>query len=84
MKSNISYFSSKNNIIAFKAAKSGVDIIIPSIPHRLPNIKSPNIIVTGCNLVVFDNITGCKKLPSKNWITQSTIKVNIPVRETRV
>ena len=37
-----------------------------TIPKKYPKIKSPSIIVTGCNFVVLDIIIGCKKFPSKN------------------
>src|SRR5574344_1649422 len=79
LKLNISYFSSKYNSTAFTGAIKGVEITIPTIPQKYPNTSKPMMIVTGCNFVVLDNITGCKKLPSKNCITHITISVSIPV-----
>ena len=79
MNFNISYFLSKYNTTALIAAIKGVEISIPSIPHKYPNTNNPKIIVTGCNLVVLESITGCNKLPSKNWITTITASVAIPV-----
>ena len=79
MNFNISYFLSKYNTTALTAAISGVEINIPQIFHKYPNTNNPKIIVTGCSLVVLDKITGCKKFPSKNWITTITASVAIPV-----